>query len=248
MVCALVVLSTACTPGPSNNQHTRNTPLDVGTAAVRDSVKPPVNTEEPPAGDCVSFDGGLRVYPKLKRVELKANLIGGQSRPLEFFLVGAGGGTHESLFVTAASAEHLKRGLEVIGIKEGKAQRNGRGFLDDPVGDAVLISVRFRHAKTGELMKVRAEQWLWDTIAGAMPEPVGFVFSGGQEEYASDQNRSVVSADQLGNYIAMWHDASCVLDNARKHGVISDCYTPNPDAPGMPAAGAEVTLIFEAHP
>ncbi|MCC6575415.1 MAG: hypothetical protein IT462_16685 [Planctomycetes bacterium] len=230
---------------PRSNSVVNNANKPGTTAADVGKVAIPL---EPQNVDYLAFDGGLKVYPALKRVELAAQLIGGQSRPLEFFLVAAGGATHESLFATAAGAEHLKRALELIGLKEGHIKRQGRGYFDDPVGDRVKISVRFKHAGTGETMVVRAEEWLIDTITGKAPENVGFVFSGGQEEFAPEQNRQTVSADQLGNYIAVWHDSSCILDNDRKHGSISDCYTPNPDAPGMPAAGADITLIFEAHP
>lgn len=245
MLIVLLLLIAACSPaqGSGGNNAPGKAPGTLSNQPVGKKAPAPL---EPQSGDYLAFDGGLRVYPKEKRVELTAYLVGGQSRPLEFFLVSGGGALHESLFSTAASAEHLKRGLEIISLKQGRERRFGRGYLEQPTGDKVLVSIRFRHARTGATTTVRAEDWLWDTLSNTNPEPVGFVFTGGYEEFAPDQNRQILSADQLGNYIAMWHDASCILDNARKHGTVSDCYTPNPEAPGMPPAGSEVTLIFEA--
>ena len=215
----------------------------VNSAAPADPVKVSLPSQ---SEEFISFEGGLKVYPTLKRVELEAKLLGGQRRPLEFLIVGPGGAAHEALFTVTARSEHVKRGLEIIGLTEAKVKAQGRGYPEVPQGDGVKISVRFTHRDTGNLTLARVEDWLWDAVEKRTPEYGMFVFTGGIEQYMPEANRSVVAADQLGNMVAIWHDASCILDNRAKHGAVSDVYSPNPDAPGMPRAGADVVLIFEA--
>jgi hypothetical protein len=208
----------------------------------------PVSQRE---ADYVSFEGGLRAYPQQRRVEMDAVLLSEQTRPLEFLLVAPGGAIHESLFATGVRGEHLKRALEIIGLKEAETKRSGRGYFDKPLGDRVMISVRFQHAETGESKTVRVEQWLWDHRLDSHPEPVGFVFTGSHEQFQPQLNRSTFDADLKGNLIALWRDASCVLDNDRESGPVPDVYSPYPNAPGIPKSRAgfppPVTLIFEPH-
>ncbi|RIK63531.1 MAG: hypothetical protein DCC64_06715 [Planctomycetota bacterium] len=216
---------------------------------------PAVNTAAPAApekvtlpsqsDEFISFEGGLKVYPALKRVELEATLLGGQRRPLEFLIVGPGGSAHEALFTVTARSEHVKRGLEIIGLTEAAVKAQGRGYPEVPQGDGVRISVRFTHRDTGNVTMARVEDWLWNAVEKRPPEYGMFVFTGGIEQYMPEANRSVVAADQLGNMAAVWHDASCIIDNRAKHGAVSDVYSPNPDAPGLPRAGAHVVLVFE---
>lgn len=199
----------------------------------------------------VSFEGGLRAYPAERRVEMEAILLSEQTRPLEFLLVAPGGATHESLFATGAQGGHLKRALEIIGLKEAETKRFGRGYFEKPLGDRVKISVRFKHEESRELMETRVENWLWDHRRNSTPEPVGFVFTGSHEQVRAELNRSAIEADMKGSLIALWRDASCVLDNDRDNGTNPDVYSPNPNAPGIPSTRmgqpVAVTLIFEPH-
>lgn len=197
--------------------------------------------------DYISFEGGLKVFPKAGRLELPVVLLGNQTRPLEFLLVAPGGATHESLFATGAKGEHLKRGLEMIQLKEAEVKRSGRGYLEVPGGDKVKISVRFKHADNGTLMTVPVEEWLWDHQRNASPEAGGWVFTGSFEQFNVEMNRSMIESDMKGNLIAVWRDSSCVIDNARANGATPDVYSPNPKAEGIPAAQSEVTLVFEAY-
>lgn len=206
--------------------------------------KPPQDEAE-----YVSFGGGLVVWPEAGRAELKVMLLGSQSRALEFFLVGPGGANHESLFQTGCNAEDLKRALEILELKEAERKFLGRGHSGKPTGDRVRVSVRFEHSKTGKEVTVPVEDWLIDMRTGKAPESAGFVFTGSHEKYDADINRSIVEADLKGNFIALWRDGSCLLDNDRDGGGIPDIYSPNPDADGIPNAtrGKQplVTLIFE---
>jgi hypothetical protein len=199
----------------------------------------------PQSDDYVSFEGGVKVYPALKRMEVEARLLGGQRRPLEFLIVGPGGSAHEALFTVTARAENVKRGLEIIGLKEAKEKFGGRGYRETPRGDVIKLSVRFKRSDNGQEAMVRIEDWLIDNTTQGCPPPGIFVFTGGQEQYLPELNRSVVSADQYGNLAATWHDASCIIDNRHEHGSQSDVYEPNPNAPGIPQAGTGVTLVFE---
>jgi hypothetical protein len=195
--------------------------------------------------DYISFEGGVKVFPARRRVEVRAALLGNQRRPLEFLVVGPGGSAHEAMFATYARAESVKRGLEIIGLREAKEKGQGRGYPETPGGDGVRISVIYKNRDTGESQVVRVEDWLWDVILKRTPPHGLFVFTGGVEQYLPELNRSVIAADELGNMVAVWHDASCIVDNAHKHGGVSDVYSPNPDAPGIPQIGSEVTLVFE---
>lgn len=207
----------------------------------------PAHTMEipPQSDDYVSFEGGVKVFPSLKRVEVEARVLGGQRRPLEFLIVGPGGSAHEALFTVTARAEHIKRGLEIIGLKEAKEKFSGRGYRETPQGDGIRLSVRFTRSDNGKEAVVRVEDWLINGITNASPAPGMFVFTGGQEQYLPELNRSVVSADQYGNLAAVWHDASCIIDNRHEHGAMSDVFEPNPNAPGKPQAGTSVVLVFE---
>lgn len=232
--------------GGNGDEGTEDPPDD---SAKKPEVHPPQTLEQQRKSEYVAFEGGLRAYPDQGKVELDAYLLGGQTRPLEYFLVLPGGNTHESLFSTGARGLHLKRALEMIGLSEGKVKFSGRGYLDKPVGDRVRISVRFDHAETGEETVVNVEKWLWDHNADAHPEEVGFVFTGGFEKFRPELNRTVFEADRKGNLIALWRDASCVLDNDRETAYMPDIYAPYPDADGMPKSVRgmmpPVTLIFE---
>ncbi len=209
---------------------------------------PPDNTPAVPQreADYISFEGGLKVYPRAGRVELQVILLGSQTRPLEFLVVAPGGATHEALFATGARGEHLKRGLEMIQLREAEIKRSGRGYADVPLGDKVDIRVRFAHATTGKETIVPVEDWLWDIVRNGPPEAGGWVFTGSFEQYNPELNRSLIESDMKGNLVALWRDSSCVIDNARPNGAVPDVYSPNPRADGIPAPQSEVTLIFEA--
>jgi hypothetical protein len=202
--------------------------------------------------DYVAFEGGLKAFPQRKVVEMEAWLLGSQTRALEYLLVNPGGNTHESLFLTGATGLHLKRALEIIGLQEGEVKRVGRGYPDKPLGDRVKMSVRFRHAKSGEMATVPVEDWLWNVRTEATFKESGFIFTGSFEQYRPELNRSLFEADMKGNLIALWRDASCVLDNDREDAYVPDIYSPYPDADGIPAANRgqtpPVTLIFEPWP
>jgi hypothetical protein len=201
--------------------------------------------------DYVAFEGGLRVYPERRVVELDAWLLSDQTRPLEFLLVSPGGATHESLFSSPARAEHLKRALEIIGLQEAEIKRQGRGYFERPLGDRIQIDVRYDHDETGNEYTVAVEKWLWDHSIQAHPEPVGWVFTGSHESYDPEVNRSVFDADLRGNHIALWRDASCVIDNDRPSGARPDVYTPYFEADGIPRpmrgqrSYPKVVLIFK---
>jgi hypothetical protein len=87
----------------------------------------------------------------------------------------------------------------------------------------------------------------WDAQRNEKPEYGGWVFTGSFERYDPNLNRSLVESDMKGNVVALWRDASCVIDNARKNGAAPDVYSPNPKAPGIPQQHAEVVLIFEPY-
>jgi hypothetical protein len=224
--------------------------------AANDERPAPPKVQPPPAqadADYVSFPGGLKAFPEDRRVEMEVHMLSEQTRALEFLLVAPGGATHESLFATVAKGEHLKRALEIIGLKEGAEKRIGRGYLEKPTGDRVKISVRFKHRETGKETVARIEDWLWDFARNAHPEPVGWIFTGSSEQYRPQLNRSLVEADLKGNLIGMWRDSSCVLDNDRPNGTRSDVYspTPKPEVAGIPQSKhgvpIVVTLLFEPH-
>lgn len=252
------LLLSACSGGGA--QGMGNNPANAGTvAAANNSAVPATNQPVEPApkpqvpavpqreADYISFEGGLKVYPRAAKVELQVILLGNQTRPLEFLLVAPGGATHESLFATGCKGEHLKRGLEMIGLKEAEVKRSGRGHTEVPLGDKVKISVRFTHAGKGTLMTVPVEEWLFDIQRNGAPELGGWVFTGSFEQYDPQMNRSLIESDMKGNLIGLWRDASCVIDNARKNGAVPDTYSPNPKAEGIPAGQTEVTLVFEVY-
>jgi len=243
--------ATNAPPGASNQRGAAQ-PLVANQPAngQADPAKPePDKPSDVPQAqaDYIPFEGGLRVYPARKVAELRVVLLGNQTRPLEFLLVAPGGATHESLFASGAKGEHLKRALEMIGLIEAATKRSGRGYIDTPLGDKVKISVRFNHAGTGKETIVPVEDWLYDVLRNGQPEAAGWVFTGSFEQYDPRLNRSLIESDMKGNLIALWRDASCVIDNARKNGVAPDCYSPNPKADGIPDAQTEVTLIFEKY-
>jgi hypothetical protein len=245
-----------------NDQDSPQDQPDPAAPANSDDTEAPDPDPEPapeaPAvpqaeADYIAFEGGLRVYPQDRRIELDCLLLTDQTRPLEFLLVSPGGATHESLFASPARAEHLKRGLEIIGLQEAEVKRHGRGHQQRPLGDRVQISVRFAHHQTGEVKVVPVEKWLWDNRINSHPEPGGWVFTGSHERYDPDVNRSVFDADLRGNHIALWRDASCVIDNDRPSGGVPDVYAPFMQADGIPRPDGptrnypEVTVIFEPY-
>jgi hypothetical protein len=266
MLCGLLILPlggcggvNASSNSAPENTVTVNTPDSTTNGNdSADSEPEPAPTDErtvpkPPQDEAeyISFEGGLVVWPEENRVELKAALLGSQSRALEFLLVAPGGANHEALFQTGCSAEDLKRSLEILGLKEAanKDKFLGRGHAGKPAGDRVRVSVRFFHSKTEKETTVPIEDWLIDIRTDKRPDDAGFVFTGSHEKYDADLNRSVVEADLKGNLIALWRDGSCLLDNDRDGGGVPDIYSPNPEADGIPRAfrGQQpiVTLIFE---
>ena len=252
--------------GCGANSGVENTPV---AQANTSSASQPVNETEPEPepqpdpvpepdpvpqaeSEYVAFEGGLRAYPAKKVVEMDAWLLGAQTRALEYLLVTPGGNTHESLFVTGSGGLHLKRALEIIGLQEGETKRVGRGYVDKPIGSRVRISVRFTHADTGKETVAPVEDWLWNVRIDDNPGEVGFIFTGSFEQYRPELNRSIFEADMKGNIIALWRDASCVLDNDREDAYMPDIYSPYPDAKGIPSAvrgkSPPVVLLFEAWP
>lgn len=260
----LLLLVVVALGGCGSNNDAQSNPAPANTpkgnvASAPANAAPDVKSDPEPSpgatsqrdAEYVSFEGGLKVFPAKRRVEMDAVLLSEQTRPLEFLVVSPGGATHESLFATSARGEHLKRGLEIIGLSESTEKHMGRGYFEKPKGDRVKISVRFKHADTGTETTVRVEDWLTDFRLKAKPEAVGWVFAGSFEQYKPDLNRSIFEADLKGNIVALWRDSSCVLDNDRESGMHSDVYSPDPNAPGIPRTErgqpARVVLIFEPH-
>jgi hypothetical protein len=249
----------ACSGGGAQDVNRDRPTANVPTVSANASAATPEKPKDPPPAlidkpdvpqaeaDYISFEGGLKVFPRQRRAEMQAVLLGSQTRALEFLVVAPGGATHESLLATGVKGEYLKRALEMIGLKEAEVKRGGRGYLDPPLGDKVTIKVRFIHAATKERTEVPVEDWLWDAQADANPEKGGWVFTGSYEQYDPRLNRSLIESDMKGNLVAVWRDASCVIDNARKNGSLPDVYSPNPKAPGIPDAQTEVVLVFEPY-
>jgi outer membrane lipopolysaccharide assembly protein LptE/RlpB len=248
MLAAVLVLA-ACGNDSSANEHVPADPsyADQPGLTTFEGPAEPIQAEDEPQPepepepvvpqsevDYIAFEGGLRAYPERRVVEMDAWLLSDQTRPLEFLLVAPGGATHESLFASPARAEHLKRALEIIGLQEAAIKRQGRGHFERPLGDRIQIDVRFDHDETGEQYTAPVEKWLWDHSTQAHPEPVGWVFTGSYEKYDPDLNRSEFDADLRGNHIALWRDASCVIDNDRPSGARPDVYTPHFEADGIP--------------
>jgi hypothetical protein len=137
-----LLVTTGCSG--SGAQQNTNIPLPLPAAGnapakVDDAPGSPGTLEDAFDGaqaeaDYVSFEGGLKVFPRARRAEMQAVLLSSQTRALEFLVVAPGGATHESLFSTAAKGEHLKRALEMIGLKEAEFKRGGRGYAEAPLG------------------------------------------------------------------------------------------------------------------
>ncbi|NUQ33685.1 MAG: hypothetical protein HUU29_01915 [Planctomycetaceae bacterium] len=197
--------------------------------------------------DVVRFDNGVTVFLEGdERIEVEAQVLGGQTRLLEFLVVGAGGPVHEALFVAGARARDLHQGLELLGLRCGQKKLRFRGDDQTPDGPAVDIAVQWKD-KDGKAESCPVEDWLYDTIDDAKVARGPWTFTGSLSEFRDDLGREIYAADTRDSIVGLWRDPSCVIDNPREHGAIPDVYIPNPEAGLLPPPQTVVTLVFRAH-
>ena len=195
----------------------------------------------------VRFDNGVTVYlEKDERVEAEAEMLGGQSRLLEFLAVTSSGPVHEALLRIYGKAYDIHQGLELLGLKCGTKKLEFRGDPADPDGPKVDVSVKFKD-KDGKKQETPIHEWLYNVETKKPMEAGPWIFTGSISEFREELNRDIYLADQMSTVIALWHDPSCLLDNPREGGARADVYAPNQQAGAMPAPRSVVQLVFRPH-
>lgn len=215
----------------------------------------PKSTNAPKAGipeemqdKVVEFDGELRVFIGVEdeRVEFNAELLGGQSRPLEYLIVTYAGKTHEALLRIDCSAYDLKQAMELLLFKEGEKKLSHRGDSSMPDGELIDIHVVWRDPK-GSVKVNRIEDWVSNRMTRKDMVRGPWVFTGSLERVDEQLGRTVFLADEVGNVAAIWRDPHCVIDNPRDSATDDMAYIVKADPTIMPPAFSTVRVVVRRH-
>lgn len=237
-------------PAPPTNKETPASGVSEKGAepGVQPIKRDPVPVKVKQDTGVVRFDDGVTVFldDKDPRVEVDGELLGGQSRPLEFLIVTSAGACHEALIRMFGKAYDLRQGLELLGLKEGLPKLAGRGDPNQPIGPKVDIALRWKN-ETGKEQTCPIEDWVFDTRQNKPMERGPWIFSGSVTQFREDLNRETFLADLLGNVVATWHDPTCVIDNPRVGGVDPMTYRVHVENELLPAEQSPVTLVIRKH-
>lgn len=162
---------------------------------------------------------------------------------LEYALVADYGKTHESLFVTDASAVHLHSALLLLHAQPaGTNAVAPEGLLSVPPRSAVSIEVRWDTAPSRPTQPLESLVVLVDPRTHA---PTGrlarapWLFSG------SYTTREGYGAHFDGSYIALIRDPVAILNNPRPGAADDEIHAP---AAALPALGTPATLVLTPAP
>lgn len=183
--------------------------------------------------------GDIRFNDETREISFpgKLNMVEGL---LEYVLVHDSGKAHESLLTTAVSPFDLnvvillanyRKDESMFVLKDVKA---GPEIMPNPKIAPDSLADVFVSWKEGDAEKTaRVETWIHNVEARAQAEEGAFVYNG------SWHNKTDFLATKTGSFIALYLDATSLLNNARKNNDNDDVWVP---APKLPPLGTEVTV------
>lgn len=216
----------------------------VATANATPSVTQPA-AESAVEPDLVALLAGMgvRLMPDAAALEV-AGRVNMDRGPVEVFACAPGGKTHEAVVLMECVPSAVHAGLLALGLEPGRPfARDADGAVQAPTGDGVRVALRWTDA-AGEAREARAEDWVWDVPAGRAMEHAAWIFAGSYERSRRDGSGGTrYAADSVGSLVAIYHDASAVLENPWP-GADDTRYHANVHA--VPPVGTPLTLRFSA--
>lgn len=243
--------------------------------ASEETSQPPAGQPKPPPirrigphlyqVGTVTLDAAKRLITCPGRVNMA------EGGPIEVLACLPKGKVHESVFVLDVAPKDLQVALLLLGLKEGRnpavtypiggASFGSAGLTEGrdlavtypedspergrPVGDKVLISVRWRipadgEGKPSELKQARAEQFLHNVQTDQIEKDAQWVFLGSTVEAGR------FGADMDGTLVTTYHDPLAILELCLP--TVNDDIYYYVNEKLSPPAGTAVELLIEAPP
>ena len=164
---------------------------------------------------------------------------------LEYVLVHESGKVHESLFSTPVKPMELNVVLLLLNWKESKAffdfSQPDRGGVPvknakNPPESLVEIHVAWKD-KDGQEQTCRLENWLHQVEKKAKLTEEPWIYTGSM--ISAD---GVFQAEENGSILALYVDATALLNNPRDGNELDDVWI---NDPAVPEKGTPVTVIFK---
>jgi len=200
------------------------------------------------AGLRLDRDANLLALPA--RVQIKNDL-------LEYLLVGPGGATHESLFLTAVRPSLLNAALLLLGVEPGhNAYVVGGGEVDErghttrriypPEGDGFYLYAAWREA--GETYFFRVEDLVRNLESGRSLRRHRWVYLGSRFQALSPGKPESFVADLAGNLInlSFFYQGNTLLTAAPEECAAQTIWAANEWL--LPEMGEPVWLVFARAP
>jgi hypothetical protein len=207
--------------------------------------------------------GKVRLYRKERRIEITGR-IAVQRRAIELFACCEGGKVHETVVVLDCKPSNLNLALLLLGLSDGGQVRekvqvrekdkvvekemlveNGPRFFGDPrkpVGDRLIISVRWKALESGKPREVRAEEMVFNVSRQKTMRKVGWIFTGSRWVEHPKTKKKEFAADHTKTIMTTYHDPNTVLENPLETGGNDELYHANSLV--VPPRGTALTLIL----
>ncbi len=154
---------------------------------------------------------------------------------IEYLAVAPHGKLHESLLRLDVRPLHLQVALLMLGL-DPKNVLKFQGDRTTPQGAPVSIKISW-HARTGEVVRVPAEELMMEMPGEKRMPAHDWVFTG------SRVLRAGFEADLAKSLVAVWHDPAAILDNPLPGGG-NNAYMVNPKR--TPRRDTPIECIFTA--
>ncbi len=214
------------------------------TAGDSESEKTPRNEKEPIPKHILYLDSAKTIKVDLKEktleIQAKAEIISSLIELALCYTDAPSNRAHETSFVTKARPSLIHAGLNLIGLKEGKAvEFEGQSKL--PTGDGVYIFVVWKDPETKKEVVYRLEQLIYNNLTEEPLDDILWIFGGGNIIQLKN-GKKLYEADEEGTIISTWHHPAAVIDIPLPEG--SDDTVFYSYKKRMPAKGQKVRFIF----
>jgi hypothetical protein len=165
----------------------------------------------------------MKVFTREKRIEIDGVTALKVGPQLELLACSPRGKSYESLLIWLCEPTELHLALLFLGLTPAPQieQFGQQGALAK--GDKVVIEVAWKDPKTGQEVRRRAEDLLFDNSRDGAMKHVGWVFTGSRQVEVPqpphwDTSKQMYAAQVTGTVAVTYHDPDAILDTPLAEG------------------------------
>ena len=190
---------------------------------------------------CVTYPGGLSVYPGSRRIVMEGETCVDANEALEWAVVMRGGRDYESVVMVDAAPSLVHFALVALGFEEGGGVER-QGDPNTPTGDKLVVHVEWE--QDGSTITRRLEDLVWNDETEKPMCHTPFVFTGSMTIFDKQTGKSKYIADEEKIVVALYRDPSAVLNNPMETGADDIFYVVHKKA--VPPKGTKVKVTLSA--